>query len=619
MNIKKLTAVLLITTCMILTACGGGGGTPAAEPDPETAMNNFLAKVDAGNYVLDAPEFLKITVSSADQVAFEYADDAYSDFAVVSVNGEAFRGMLTGEELTEVDFLGEGRAVDAAKDRLLNYWMDESVSDGNIWNLFYNDPEDPLRFSSHDETVMRSLISFVGYSENALRLMHDVYLVLDKEDPDSARLQCEVDEDLVARVNYDDIDLEVTFGNAESNAAADAWMSAPAYPEARTGWTETDEFIFNSVFLVGYGLEAVPFPEFASYALKLDQENFVFNDEVSIRDSHATEKDMADYAELLKQSGFAEVTDKAEDGTERTYYRKLLREDYKCYSSIALDYDGGVDITAKKYYDFPTYGDLDAINGVITKAGYPALPGSDNFTAYMATDRADEMTESWIYFFDYDLGLYVDIDYDDRDAAEAYIKDYEKALSDAGFTTTGSYEEYEDAEAEAASDESDESDLFTARLGEAAEDESEIYESENGFANFRYKFTDDGRVTLLFKAQRYIPASDAAERIAEAGFPKIGLTEPIACRDLRMFRKERYGYDEKAFITVSQEYESAEAAEAFLTAYEAALNELGFDRVNPENVGSLKQIAIANEEKGMFVALDYFPEQAAVYFEFCAE
>jgi len=107
--------------------------------------------------------------------------------------------------------------------------------------------------------------------------------------------------------------------------------------------------------------------------------------------------------------------------------------------------------------------------------------------------------------------------------------------------------------------------------------------------------------------------------VRDAGFPTISLSEPITCRDLRTFEKVRYGRDRKATFTVSQEFESAEKAEAFLAALEEALNAEGFDRENPDVVGSLKQIVIYNPEKEMFVGIDYFPEQASVNLDFVAE
>ncbi|MBQ1391097.1 MAG: hypothetical protein IIY82_05055 [Firmicutes bacterium] len=635
MKTKKCVAILLILlllACM-LTACGGSSqpAAPDAEPaeedaepaeedaepaepepepaepeeepepapaaDPETAMENFLAKVAAGNYVINA-EALKTTVASPEQVAFEFADELYNDFAVVSVKNEVFQGFLTEEGFTDAKFLGEGTAVDVAGLRLLNAWLDEGLTDGNIWNLFYNVPEEPLKFVSHEEAVKKSLLSFVGYNENAMRLMQDVYLILDQEDPTSVRLQAVVDDDLVARISYDDIDLEVTFGNAESLPNADVWMQDPSYPEARTEWTETDEFIFNSVFLPGYGLEAIPFPPFASYALLVDEENFVMDDEVRIRDSHATEEDLAAYVAVLEENGFSAVKEEAADGSEKTAYRKLLREDYKCYSSIELAYEDGIDLTAKKYYDFPVYDDLDTINAAIGRIGYPALPASDNFTSCQGTDRADEMTESWLYFFDYDLGLYVEMAYEDQEATLAYLKEYEETLLGAGFTPDKAAEE--DAE----------------EYEESEEREFDHYESENGFASFRFHFLEDGVVTLLFKSQRYISAAEAAQLIADAGFPAIDLSDPLTCRDHKLFQKVQYGRDLDAFITVSKTFTDAEEAEAFLSSYEEALNAVGFDRENPAVVGSNKQIAIYNEEAGMLVGVDFFPEEAIVNLDF---
>ncbi len=588
MKMKKYLLPILIALCLVLSGCEEGN-KPAAGVDSEKAMENFLNKLDEGNYVMEAKDYLRTTVSSKDQVVFEYAEDMYTDFAVMSLNSEVFQGVLDGDKVDEIRFVCDGQAIDAAKKKLPNAWID--LSDGNIWNLFYNIQEEPLKFVSYDDSLKQNVLALVGYGENLLRLMHEVYLELDSEDPSTARIQAEMDEDMVARISPDDVDIQITFGSAQSNPAADAWLNNPSYPEARDGWNETDEFIFNSVFLPGYGLEAIPFPTSSSYALTVDEENFVMDDEVYIRDSHASKQDIADYAAKLIAEGFSEVKETAEDGSEKTYYRKLLREAYKCYSSICLEYNDGMDLTAKKYYDCPAYDNLDDINKVIKAAAYPELEDSENFTSYLAKDKANEMTESWLCFFSYDLGLYVDIDYQDYEETMNYLKAYEETLAGEGFTPVKAEDE----------------------------DEADYYASPNGFCSFRYNFAEDGKVSLLFKSEKYISPSEAEKMIADAGFPKVGLSEPITCRDLREFRKIRYGTDMKAYITVSQEYESAEKAEAFLSGLEAALNKDGFDRENPDVVGSLKQIVIYNEAKGMYVGIDYFPEQAQVNLDFVAE
>lgn len=582
---NKLRKIIVLILCLFLCGCETNEG--ASVVDSEKAMENFLTKLEEGNYVMSDPHLI-VSVASRDQVSFDYTDETYRDFGAVSLNNEAFQ--IVYDDPDDVTFLGEGQAIDAAKKRLPNRWLEDS--EGNIWNLFYNMQEDPLRFVSHEDVLKQSVLSFAGYKETALRLMHDVYLVLDKEDPSSAHITAEVDDDMVARINYEDIDIAINFGNAESNASTDAWLNNPVYPEKRDGWNETDEFVFNSVFLPGYGLEAIPFPAFASYALKVDEENFLMNDEVCIRDSHASEKDLEDYVKTLLDNGFTEVKETGEDGSEKTCYRKMLREAFKCYSSIALSYDKGLDLVARKYYDFPLYDSLADINQVIEKAGYPVLEDSENFVSLLGTDRANEMTESWLYFFNYDLGLYADIEFKDEEQMKAYLKNYEETLQKAGFKAVKEEEEDEDAIR---------------------------YDSENGFYSFRHNEMENGKVSLLFKSEKYINAKEAEKLIADAGFPKISLHEPTGCRDLKLFQKTQYGRDRKAYITLSQEFASAQEAEKFLGDLEALLNEAGYDRENPANVGSNKQIAIVNEEKGAYVGIDYFPDQASVYFEFVAD
>lgn len=94
-------------------------------------------------------------------------------------------------------------------------------------------------------------------------------------------------------------------------------MKSPVYPEAKTAWSDDDIFIFNSVFLQGYGEDVIPFPSFASYAMTNAGEHFVENDEVTIRDSHASEQNIADYIETLKAAGFAEVKEADEEGVDQ--------------------------------------------------------------------------------------------------------------------------------------------------------------------------------------------------------------------------------------------------------------------------------------------------------------
>ena len=569
---------------------------PAEERSPaeisEAAMDAFLAKLSEESYTMKAPRYLQTNVCSRDLVWFDYDDEVYNDFAVMSVNNETFQGLLEEDGIGIVKFLGEGQAVDAASSRLPLCWLSDDLSEGNIYNLFYNQQDTPLTFVSYDENVKRSVLSFAGYSEMAMRLMEEVYLEMDDVDPKVVHLKAVVNDDMVARINYDDIDVVITFGEAADNALASEWMKDPKYPEARTAWTESDLFIMNSVFLPGYGDKAIPFPPFASYAMAMD-ENYMMTDAVAIRDSQATEQNLADYIDLLKQEGFTETEITAEDGTKETVYRRILREEFNCYTSISAEYDNGVNITAKKYYDFPLYDGLDEVNAELTRLGYEPLPASDNFVKVAGKDIADELTESWLYFFAYDTVLYADIDFSDREEMEKYLADYEAVLAEAGFEP----------------------------IYEGDSEEVSYYKSADGFADFRYMMLDDDTVSLRFKKDKVITPEEAGTLIAVAGFPAIELYAPMTCRNLTRFEKVQYDQDFKIYLAFDQNFETMEEAEKFLNAYEEQLTAAGFERVNPANVGSRKANAIYNEEKGLLVGIDV-TEQASdvlVNFDFSAE
>ena len=614
----KYLLIPVIILCLFLTACNGKTPSDGGEPSTEQAMENFLRKLDEGNYTMNAEGYLKTTAYSRDLVYFDYAEDHFTDFTVMSVNNETFQGFLKEDGLTNVQFICEGQAIDAAKEKLVTAWLD--LADGNIYNLFYNIQEEPLKFVSYDDILKNNVRALVGNPETSVRLMHEVYLVLDKEDPSVVHIQAEVDDDVVARMYYDDIDIVITFGEAEENAASAAWMKDPVYPDARTGWTEEDAFIFNSVLMTNNGDEIIPFTTFASYAMLNDGKNFLMDDQITIRDSHASEQDVKDYAAALLAAGFTEVKETAEDGTETTWYRTLLRDEYKCYASICVAYDDGFNLIGRKYYDCPTYDNLGEINALIQASGFPELPASDAIPSVHGTNRANESIESWVYLFDFDLVLYVDIPCEDETALDAFLTDYSQALQNAGFRSTEEDESQEQEEVINLMQEAQHPTNLKAMLGLEPE---EMMATVNGLANFRYHF-EDGKVTLLFKAQHYYTPEETSAMITAAGFPQITFpaNEYFSSRDQKKFEKVLYGKDSRAFITVSQRFANTDEAEGFLNNMEGILNAAGYDRENPEVAGTRKQIAIVNEAQDMVVGIDLYENPdgtASVMLEFNAK
>ena len=585
----------------------------------EAAMENFLKKAEAGNYTI-AGEEIKGSVCSEDLVIYfrpiRYDDVDYDGFAVMTVNGnETFLGWLGEDGITNLSFVAQGKAQDLAADgaeiqdfnsMLPEFWLE--VTGGNIWDLFYNDMENPLLFVSNADEVKALVQLYGNIGDMAMTRMQEVYLELDAEDPASAHLRTSFSE---GYPNLADVDILITFGEAESDPRAEAWMKDPdrTYPEPRTEWG-IDEINLNAVFLPGYGITAVPFPDFATYAFTLDLNAILEEDVIRVRDAKATEADMQAYAAKLLEKGFTA----AKDENGNPCYRLMLREAYQCYSSISLIYDDGITLVARKYYDCPQYSGLEEINGQLTAAGFTALPEKSGMSDFTGEDRASEMTESWVYFFDYELGMYVDFRYADRAAAEEYVQSYIASLTGFHPDHEGEDEDYEEAEDYLGAEE--------AKKFAALQDEDLFYRSETkeGQKTFKYRFNEDGEtVSFLFKAEDYVAPEELKTRLAEAGYPEIGLDAYSSCRDFRLFRKTMYGQDLLMDLSLSLLFDTPAEAEAFLDQYITSLrDENDFEILNPATIEMDKPIAYGKEADGKLLVfgLNYTPETTLASIEF---
>ena len=570
-----------MSVCLIGVCCSGCSSeqTPSEESSTAdisgNAMDNFVKKLNAGNYVIDAQDYLRTTVYSPEQVYYSYYDGGYEDYAFMTLKGETFQCVLEDDGVTQVEYLSSDNAIELASG-LPNYWME--ASDNNMFNLFYNDVEKPLQFVSYDSTVKSTLIRLAGYGNSALNLMHEVYMELDKEDPESVHFTAVVDDNEVARIFYDDLDLTLEFGKAVSDPRIEKWMKNPVYPATRTEWTEDDLFYLNSVFNPGYGKDALPFPDFASYALKFDDEVFAMHQKIYLTDGHGTEKDLENYKKTLLNNGFSEVSIKAEDGSEETVYRRILRDAYNCYVSVYPFYDNGFAMTAETYYDNPKYDGLEEINAVITDKGFPALPENEHIEGWSAEDRAKQRTEGWLYFFDYDISMEISSLYNDEAAVSAYMEEYGKLLEEKGFSPYFS---------------SDDEEL------------PDYYKSPNEYNTFRYKLSDGNKLEMQFSCEKNMAPAEAASKVTGAGFPAVEFTDEMTCRDISDYHKMTRDFN-GFYFAVSQPFATNDDAKAFLDKYTAALEDAGYYYENPQVIGSLKSFAYYNEEKDMFFAFDLF-------------
>ena len=117
--LKSALAVLLCFGC----ACAPADQDPeepeepqnteTTEPDTRTpaeiseaAMDNFVRKLESGNYTVDAEGFLKTIVTSPELVRFLYDEDIYTDLALITLNGATYR-LLVSPSAISSSLLGE--------------------------------------------------------------------------------------------------------------------------------------------------------------------------------------------------------------------------------------------------------------------------------------------------------------------------------------------------------------------------------------------------------------------------------------------------------------------------------------------------------------------------------
>ncbi len=585
-NMKRyFVRPLLIILCLLVVFTGCSDTQPQPEPhqpDAETAMDNFVRKLQAGNYVVDVEDYLRTTVVSPDQVYYVHNVSSYQDdFGFVTVNGETFHGILEEDSFTEIGFEGPDNAITVAARTLPNYWIE--LCNGNMWELFYNNVDNPLEFISNDDNVKITLLGLRGDSEMALQVMEEVHVLLDAEDPTTVRFTAELGSS--GMISFDDLDLTLQFGTAASDPRIEKWAAKPTYPEVRSGWTFNDVVILDKLFHRDYGIVAVPFPSFASYALIFDKNVDQGNTEILIRDAHASENDVEDYKKTLLANGYEAVTS---DDSSTTVYRKLLRDQYNAYAELYPYYDKGLALYGRMYYVIDQYEDRSQLNEFITQYGFTAFPDTDIFSSWATENRAKIRSEGWQYYFDYDVYMYLNLPYQDEDAARAYFENYGKLMAQDGFI-----------------------DNYSPNL------DGNDYQDSSGIREVKYDFRDDGIVRVELTKEKSMTPDDAKALIVAHGMPEIDLHGDIKVKDV-----SRYYYETATFqglhLNVYQPFESMQAAESFLDEYVSRIEELGYERTSPQEGGSVRSNLYLNQALLKRVGFDIYQsgDGALVFFEF---
>ncbi len=595
MKIRKILSLLLAAIIMFACcSCGDDGSVKPASDSPAdisaAAMENFVRKLEKGNYVVTGGKNTVTTVYSPEQVYIRYGKGLRATvFVFMTLKNETFKSVIEGTAMGNAEFVSNGNAIDAVAEVLPNGWI--GSSGGNMFEFFYNDVEKPLEFTSNDPAVKKTLAGLCGYGEFALSRMEEVRMTMDAVNPTAVRFNAVVGDDESGRHYYDDVDLTLTFGSAKEETHVKKWLKDPVYPPARTEWTEMDLATLGNAFMRDYGAMALPFPETASYAMIFDDHAYDEYLGIRLTDSHWTEKDLEAYKALLKSQGFSEVTGTRVDGTTGTVYRRLLRDEYSAYSQLELYYDDGMMIQGALYHDCPAYEGIEAISGAVQEHGFAPLPATDTFTGWTARDTAAAQTESWAYYFDYSFYMAFDLTYRDREAAKAYLSAYADSLNAAGLADT---------------------------FMPGADDRR--CASPNDYVSFHYKFSEeDNTVRLLFKDQKSLTVDEVMDALKEHGLPETDIHGDIAANDAARYRYEISGF-EGLFLSVYQPFASIQDAEHYLDEYVPGLEKQGYDIFDPEKVGSQRRFLYFNEELRKYVGFDLFGDGngATILFEFAS-
>ena len=605
---KKLFSVfLLLALTLLLASCGKKTDAPTTNNitttkkndttavvtttqkrvDSEVAINNFLDKLFEFNYSIEAEDFLKISIFSEDLIYFDFVD--YYDEVYATVNtDETFRCVIKGEN--KISFFNEGTAAEVLFTYLPNYW--ESYANYNIWNILTNSVENPLEFTFANDAYIKEIVgsTYLGIGQTAIAGIKEMMLYLNDENPTSATISVKYVDNGQLSPKEETRTLTITFGIEKTETLpVDEWINNPnrEYPQAKTAWDEEDEACFSVAFNQGYDVDALmPFPTFATYSFILDSESLYYNGILEFRDKNATLSDAQAYANSLSTTyGFIKETETDMYGNTKEAYHKQIDDfgnGYYAYSSIYVEYDEGVNITTRKYYNHKDYEGLDSLNTLVTEKNFPTFDSSTDIISINTTDFTYEYIEGWANLFTYDLVIDVLVEFKDEADINSYIMAYINKLTTNNFV-------YNEATSSAA------------------------YESE-AYKNTLRFMIDNQSCTLWMqiKSEKFITDDEISSMLVASRFPAMDLSEiDSICKNITPLYRILYGQTHNNVYLISLTFETLEERNAFLDDYiDDKCNKAGFEFVSP-NYARVphKTLAYYNATEKLILCFNY-PEDS---------
>jgi len=503
--------------------------------DDEVAMDNFVEKVKDANYVIKGEDF-ETSVYSKNQVTLRYDREGYADYAIMSVNEEVFQAKITGNNLSNITFVDYNEAHTACSNKLytINYIV--NMSFGNMFDIFTNITDEDGKYVTNSVYAREFIMTAGGYSPQIESAMQEIYLTFDSEDVNEAHLTTKF-YNAVSHIDID-VDFKITFGNAKSFAPVDAWLKNPVYPEAQTDWSLNQLGALEFVFCLYPDEDVtkyVPFYEGASYAVYFDYDVIKVSDSAYIYDKHVSESNVALYKEkLVNDYGFTLINEDDEE-----YYQKTLRSESNSFVRIYIEYDEGIQIYPKIYFDTYKTGDADEINSKLQTNGFVTL--NKIFNEIYAEDVLYKEMEAYLHISEYDLVYMVDLYFEALEEADQYLNSYLEDLVTSG---------------------------FSEKQGEFGVYYEDSYSEKKVWYNI-----DDNLVQFKFKADKVYSFDDINTILSDSDFENIGTNDVIhmSSKDMKDFEYIKNSQDFDVYREVMLYFEDTDTLDSYLDAYEAIL------------------------------------------------
>lgn len=591
MGIKKVLILVFGLFSLALCACSNptnnNDNKDNQKPEERTntsedILNSFMNKVKSNKYEIKKGNFLKITSYSSDLVYVDYYNS--SNFVYMTVNQDETY-MTTYEDnnldTTNLKYVGEGSVSNLLSDTLLSLWVDYSKE--NIWDCFTNYQDNKLKFLIIDQGIKNEILDkWSNISKGIVGRIETMDLVLNNEDSTSAQIVTKFNSDgAYIEDNIININFEV---ERKDNLPSDVWVNNDnrVYPEAMTKWNDDMETSFGAVFdqtLVSKMNEIMPFPDFATRTFMIDNNSFMSNGTISMRDKNATKDQMNNYISKLIQAGY-----------ERNYSEKdvlrydlLIREydnQYFSYATFYLEYDNGINMVVTKNYNEIKYNGRTTINSFLTNMNFHELDKDNNLTSFEATDLTFAEIEGYSYLSLYNKVLNVTVSYDNYLAVEEYMDNYCSLLEAMGYIRS-----------------------------ESSDSNYHSFESELCKNSFSYMVdSSTNNIYIIFRYMSYIEDSMAKDIINNMGFPQISLeTFNSTCKDITKFYEIQYNLKHELVLDLTLEFESVAKKEEFLDAYRVLLENDSFEYYdNPILVKvPYKAHAFYNSTKRLIIAFNF--------------